>query len=313
MKEIFPERGVPAPPAAAGAPGLAGPGTCSTPTIHPLWGIEHGCRTVVDLLARGPLVLLEPDGAQPGQPGGRSTAMKIGQNVVDYATGREMPADKLVVREVRDFKAETPKRGRPADRQAQARRRLEHRPAGHPQPDGRPPQAPFSFDVVLDAEGPLPARPEPGLLPADLHPRPRRAVRSPRRTSTPCAATSSPAAARSSPTPPAAAPPSTPPSAGSSPSCSPTTRSSRSPATTSSTPRRSASTSPTASTPRPPAAARTSPSSRASRSTATGRSSTRSSTSAAPSSGTRGSTARDTPTRAPCRIAGNIVIYSTFP
>ena len=31
--------------------------------------------------------------------------------MVDYATGRELPADKLVVREVDDFKAEPPKRG----------------------------------------------------------------------------------------------------------------------------------------------------------------------------------------------------------
>ena len=38
-------------------------------------------------------------------------AIKVGQNVVDYATGREMPADKLTVREVKDFKAESPKRG----------------------------------------------------------------------------------------------------------------------------------------------------------------------------------------------------------
>ncbi len=39
-------------------------------------------------------------------------AVKIGQNVVDYATGREMPADKLVAREVHDFQlAPPPKRG----------------------------------------------------------------------------------------------------------------------------------------------------------------------------------------------------------
>ena len=31
-------------------------------------------------------------------------ATRVGQNIVDYATGRELPADKLVVREVHDFK-----------------------------------------------------------------------------------------------------------------------------------------------------------------------------------------------------------------
>ncbi len=64
--------------------------------------------------------------------------------------------------------------GRPADRQAQARRRLEHRPAGHPQPDGRPATASLQLRRRHHPEGPLPQRPEPDLLPADLHPRPRR-------------------------------------------------------------------------------------------------------------------------------------------
>ena len=31
--------------------------------------------------------------------------------MIDYATGREMPADKLTLREVHNFKAEPPKRG----------------------------------------------------------------------------------------------------------------------------------------------------------------------------------------------------------
>ena len=38
-------------------------------------------------------------------------AIKVGQNVIDYATGREMPADKLTVREMHNFKADAPKRG----------------------------------------------------------------------------------------------------------------------------------------------------------------------------------------------------------
>ena len=38
-------------------------------------------------------------------------AIKVGQNVIDYATGREMPADKLTVRDVRNPKIDAPKRG----------------------------------------------------------------------------------------------------------------------------------------------------------------------------------------------------------
>ena len=77
---------------------------------HPLWGIEHGCRTVV---------IYSPDDlscdwnqieTQSELP--RVTkSTRIGQNVVDYATGRELPADKLSTPEVKDFKSEPPKRG----------------------------------------------------------------------------------------------------------------------------------------------------------------------------------------------------------
>src|SRR5439155_14066759 len=38
-------------------------------------------------------------------------AIKVGQNVVDYATGKEMPADKLSIREVHESKVDSPKRG----------------------------------------------------------------------------------------------------------------------------------------------------------------------------------------------------------
>jgi hypothetical protein len=81
-----------------------------TPDIHPLWGIEHGCRTVV-IYSPGDLScywnLSETNPSSPAV----IKALRVGQNVVDYATGRELPADKLVVREVRDFQAENPKRG----------------------------------------------------------------------------------------------------------------------------------------------------------------------------------------------------------
>ena len=80
------------------------------PTTHPLWGIEHGCRTVV---------IYSPDDLScywnqlenaPGNPRVRA-ATSLGQNIVDYATGRELPADKLAVRDVADFKEDRPRRG----------------------------------------------------------------------------------------------------------------------------------------------------------------------------------------------------------
>jgi hypothetical protein len=38
-------------------------------------------------------------------------SIKVGQNVIDYATGREMPADKLTIRDVHNFKGDAPKKG----------------------------------------------------------------------------------------------------------------------------------------------------------------------------------------------------------
>ena len=80
------------------------------PSTHPLWGIEQGCRTVV---------IYSPDDLScfwnqleyaSGHPGVRS-AIALGENIVDYVTGREMPADKLAAREVADFKRDPPRRG----------------------------------------------------------------------------------------------------------------------------------------------------------------------------------------------------------
>ncbi len=80
------------------------------PSTHPLWGIEQGCRTVV---------IYSPDDLScywnqlenaSGNPRVRS-AISLGQNIVDYITGRELPADKLAARDVADFKEDRPKRG----------------------------------------------------------------------------------------------------------------------------------------------------------------------------------------------------------
>jgi len=80
------------------------------PDIHPLWGIEHGCRTVVIYSPEDLSCFWNQSETNPSN----TTVIKslrVGQNVVDYATGRELPADKLTVREVRNFRPENAKRG----------------------------------------------------------------------------------------------------------------------------------------------------------------------------------------------------------
>jgi hypothetical protein len=82
-----------------------------SPEVHPLWGIEHGCRTVAIYSPRDLSCYWNQAELSPANPAVVKAVM-IGQNVVDYATGREMPADKLVAREVRDRRAVAPpKRG----------------------------------------------------------------------------------------------------------------------------------------------------------------------------------------------------------
>ncbi len=81
-----------------------------SPEIHPLWGIEHGCRTIVIYSPRDLSCYwnqIEHTVANPAVV----KAVRVGQNVIDYATGREMPADKLAVSDLLNLKADLPKRG----------------------------------------------------------------------------------------------------------------------------------------------------------------------------------------------------------
>jgi hypothetical protein len=81
-----------------------------TPEVHPLWGIEHGCRTVV-IYSPGDLSCFwNQMETQPASPAVIKAA-RVGQNIVDYATGRELPADKLAPRDVTKIERENPKRG----------------------------------------------------------------------------------------------------------------------------------------------------------------------------------------------------------
>ena len=74
------------------------------PESHPLWGIEHGCRTVVIYSPTDLSCYWNQSEHSPSIHAAVINAVKVGQNVIDYATGREMPADKLTVREIRDLK-----------------------------------------------------------------------------------------------------------------------------------------------------------------------------------------------------------------
>jgi hypothetical protein len=129
------------------------------PDVHPLLGIDHGCRTVViyspaDLscywnqLERNPTNLAV------------IKSIKVAQNVIDYATGREMPADKLVIRDVVDFKTDRPTRG--AIRIA----KIKHSGDWNIAPQAIPNlmevlrKPPLNFDVVLKHKELLPRDPD---------------------------------------------------------------------------------------------------------------------------------------------------------
>jgi hypothetical protein len=133
-----------------------------SPEVHPLLGIEHGCRTVA-IYSPGDLSCywnqMERNAANPGVV----KAVKIGQNVVDYATGREMPADKLVAREVHNFNS-----GPPAKRGALRIAKLMHAGDWNIAPQAIPNlmdalrKPPFSFNVVLSQKDLFPR--DPGLI-----------------------------------------------------------------------------------------------------------------------------------------------------
>ncbi|MEW4569128.1 DUF4159 domain-containing protein [Tautonia sp. JC769] len=81
-----------------------------SPDVAPLWGIDLGCRTVLVYSPKDLSGFWNFMAAQPDNPA-VLRATRIGENVIDYATGREPPPDKLVPREVIDFELELPRRG----------------------------------------------------------------------------------------------------------------------------------------------------------------------------------------------------------
>ena len=79
------------------------------PNIHPLWGIELGCRTAVIYSPQDLSCAWNQMDLQPGHVAVEK-ARRVGQNVIDYATGREVQ-DKLEARDITKVKLEPAKRG----------------------------------------------------------------------------------------------------------------------------------------------------------------------------------------------------------
>ena len=148
MKEVFPEEAFKLRPLSEDHPVWRAKHMLN-PETRPLWGIEHGCRTVViyspmDLSCYWNQCERSPTNTEVLK------SIKVGENVIDYATGREMPADKLTLREVHNFKADNPKRG------ALRIAKLMHAGDWNIAPQAIPNlmatlrRPPYSFDVVLD-------------------------------------------------------------------------------------------------------------------------------------------------------------------
>ena len=81
-----------------------------SPDANPLWGIEQGCRTVLvysptDLSCYWNLAERNSGNARV------VAAISLGQNILDYATGREPPADKLAEHKVSRMGIDAPRRG----------------------------------------------------------------------------------------------------------------------------------------------------------------------------------------------------------
>jgi hypothetical protein len=109
VRELFPDAGEGLRPLAAEHPvwRIRHP---LSPDDHPLWGLERGCRTVV-IYSPGDLSCFwNRREAEPFHPG-VIRAVQVGQNVIDYATGRELPPDKLSAPAVRNLAKDSPRRG----------------------------------------------------------------------------------------------------------------------------------------------------------------------------------------------------------
>jgi hypothetical protein len=159
MKEIFPEEEYKLRPLNEEHPvWRANPEKPLSPEAHPLEGIEHGCRTVVIYSPRDLSCYWNQAERNPTDPK-VILSRKVGQAVIDYATGREMPADKLVVREVRG-------RAKPPRRDALRIAKLRHAGDWNIAPQAIPnlmdalSKPPYRFDVTVSQKEVFPRDPD---------------------------------------------------------------------------------------------------------------------------------------------------------
>ncbi len=147
IKEIFPEEEFQLRPLSPEHPVWRARHLLS-PEVHPLWGIEHGCRTVLIYSPTDLSCYWNQAEHNPANPA-VIRSIKVGQNVIDYATGKELPADKLVVREIHNLKMDSARRG------ALRIAKLKHAGDWNIAPQAIPNlmdalrKPPLSFDVVL--------------------------------------------------------------------------------------------------------------------------------------------------------------------
>ena len=148
MQELFPDQGFKLRPLSDDHPVWRAKHLL-TPGAYPLWGIEHGCRTVVIYSPKDLSCYWNQAERSPTNTA-VILATRVGQNIVDYATGRELPADKLVVREVHDFKADSAKRNALQIAKLQHAGEWNVAPLAIPNLMDALRKPPLSFDVVIN-------------------------------------------------------------------------------------------------------------------------------------------------------------------
>jgi hypothetical protein len=146
MKEVFPEEEYKLRPLSEEHPVWRARWQLSH-DAYPLWGIEYGCRTVVIYSPKDLSCYWNQSERSPANKA-VNLAVKVGQNIVNYATGKELPADKLNVHQVRDKAA-------PAKRNALQIAKLRHAGDWNVAPLAVPNlmdalrKPPLNFDVVI--------------------------------------------------------------------------------------------------------------------------------------------------------------------
>jgi hypothetical protein len=157
MREVFPEQEYKLKPLAEEHPVWRAKHLL-TPEVYPLWGVEHGCRTVVIYSPKDLSCYWNQTERSPTNTA-VILATKVGQNIVDYATGRELPADKLTVREFHNFKADRVERGALRIAKIQHAGDWNIAPLAVPNLMEALRRPPLSFDVVINHKELLPTDP----------------------------------------------------------------------------------------------------------------------------------------------------------